>query len=573
MTLFGPVFYFDLVRQTRRRLPSLLRLVYLAGLYLVLLLARWIWAQNSPGGELPEGQLVRFIESFFSTFIVVQFLFVCALVPALTAGSITEEKEGQTLPFLLASSLRNHEIILGKLASRLVSVLLIVIAGLPVFSLLQLLGGVDPAWLLAGFVVTGSTLLSLASVSIFWSTILRRSREAVLFSYLSLPAYTLLFWLLIGWARNSSFPSTSTWTSPITLGDVVQAFGAGEPLWAFVRGQRSLYGGGADTLEEVVQGYVLSHAIVTLLCLLAAPLQIRKAALKEASIAQREPIVLFRPPMGDHPVLWRELHATRGRVHWLARLFVIGIVLLSFWPLLSFLGSGRYASFWMNGWVRTVGTMVACLLLLAVAVRAAASMTSERQSQTYDVLLTTLLSLDEILSGKWLGAVGSVRLGWLWLGTIVGLGLLSGGVAFFALPLLALCWAVQGSFMASLGLFYSLRCRTTLRAMVATIATVVGLWIAPLILLSCCAFSLLNHGDLYEKMLGMISPPAAMAIVPVHMEEFGGYRGVESTIFFVIVGQVGWAVFSAILWNAARHRFRVMTGRMTEERGHFRPRE
>src|SRR4051794_36528036 len=100
--MLGPVFYYDLVRQSRRRFIPLLRLLYLLALFFVLVVAGLSWSKQHPHG-LPPGVLVRFVESFFSSFLGVQFLVVVALTPALTAGAITEEKESQTLPFLLAS--------------------------------------------------------------------------------------------------------------------------------------------------------------------------------------------------------------------------------------------------------------------------------------------------------------------------------------------------------------------------------------------------------------------------------------------------------------------------------------
>jgi len=45
--------------------------------------------------------------------------------------AIAEEKERKTLDFLLASDLRSREIVLGKLASRLAYLTLVLLTGLP----------------------------------------------------------------------------------------------------------------------------------------------------------------------------------------------------------------------------------------------------------------------------------------------------------------------------------------------------------------------------------------------------------------------------------------------------------
>ena len=74
-------------------------------------------------------------------------------------GQLTK-RQRRRLDFLFATDLRNHEIILGKLASRLASVALLLVTGLPVLALMQLLGGVEPNFLLACFGATLATMVT-----------------------------------------------------------------------------------------------------------------------------------------------------------------------------------------------------------------------------------------------------------------------------------------------------------------------------------------------------------------------------------------------------------------------------
>jgi ABC-type transport system involved in multi-copper enzyme maturation permease subunit len=580
MTLFGPVFYFDLIRESRRRPAPLLRLLYLLALFGMLVLAYSSWSSNFKGGTLPQGQTARFIESFFAIFLGAQFFLVVVLTPALTAGALTEEKEGQTLPFLLASNLHNHEIVLGKLGSRLVSVLLIVLAGLPVFSLLQLLGGVDPGWLIAGFAATGVTLLSLASVSLAWSAILPRSRDAVLFAYLSLPAYIVLARaskLLLDIPGAASFPSAENWESPITLQDVLLAVNAGDPFRALGRGMDTIRFGAREGVWDVLRDYALFHGVVILLGLLTAMLRVRRAMLAEGNV-QRKHLALRhrllfggRPAIKDQPVLWREIYSARGnRLHWLARIVLFALVALSFLPPIFIYANssdalffGReFQSWMMNMWVRTVGTLVATLLLLAVAIRAATSIGSERQKQTFDVLLTTPLELEDILYGKWMGSLLSVGWGWVWLGAILGLGVISGGLSLLALPFMALCWSSYAAAAATLGLWFSVEARTPLRAIVLTVMTLLGLWIGPWLVLFCCgvtgAFD--SGGEGVLKFLAGMSPPIALGMVSFKGEEFAPENNAW-IIGYPLLGMVVWIIFSIIVWSATRQLFHVLTGR------------
>src|SRR5262249_39086416 len=145
-----------------------------------------------------------------------------------------------------------------------------------------------------------------------------------------------------------------------------------------------------------------------------------------------------RPRVGRSPMIWKEVFAEPGlRFGWIGRIVTLLLILASLVPLVFILytfydqmiggirvfgpGGGR-----SNGgdpwfhlarnttvWVRIVGTMVASLLLMTIAVRAANSVTGERDRRTLDELLTTPLSSFSILFAKWLGSVCSVRWAWL----------------------------------------------------------------------------------------------------------------------------------------------------------------
>ena len=84
-------------------------------------------------------------------------------------------------------------------------------------------------------------------------------------------------------------------------------------------------------------------------------------------------------------------------------------------------------------WARTAGSIVACLSVMGVAIRAANSIGNERDRQTFDDLLTTPLSSTSILGAKFLGSLCSVRLGWVWLGAIYAIAFVALGVVLMTL--------------------------------------------------------------------------------------------------------------------------------------------
>ena len=89
-----------------------------------------------------SGQLVgKFV---FGAVVGIELLLVCFIAPAFTAGAISGERERQTYDLLRTTLLPAQALVLGKLASALSYMLLLLVAAFPLQSLAFLLGGVGP---------------------------------------------------------------------------------------------------------------------------------------------------------------------------------------------------------------------------------------------------------------------------------------------------------------------------------------------------------------------------------------------------------------------------------------------
>ena len=222
----------------------------------------------------------------------VQFSLVILLTPAYTAGAIAEEKERKTLPFLLATDLRDREIILGKLMSRLLNLTLFILTGLPILSILQFLGGVDPGLLLAGFAATGLTMLGLAALSMVNSVLVRRARDAIVITYVEGLAYVVLS------GASSVAPLDSRRDDISLVRQLAQPCHRAGFRRMVQRGQprvnhdrdpdRPGAGGRIDLLvPRLLRNYALFMSLFSLLCLAWAILRMRSRTLKEASDVPR----------------------------------------------------------------------------------------------------------------------------------------------------------------------------------------------------------------------------------------------------------------------------------------------
>ena len=167
--------------------------------------------------EYTSRELAEIGMKLFGDVVFLQAIVILLLTPAFVAGTIAEDRQRKVLSYLLASPLSGAEIVLGKLAARLVNLVVLVAVGLPVVSIALFLGGIDPAnvWLWYGS--SFSTLYLLAGVSIFVSTFSQRPRDAILRTYLIELAWLLL--PLVEWLCESAGGTLGRLTSearPIT---------------------------------------------------------------------------------------------------------------------------------------------------------------------------------------------------------------------------------------------------------------------------------------------------------------------------------------------------------------------
>jgi ABC-type transport system involved in multi-copper enzyme maturation permease subunit len=535
--------------------------------------------------------MAQFAASFFFTFAIVQFLVLGLLTPVYTASAIAEEKDRKTLEFLLATDLGNREIVLSKLASRLCNLTLLALTGLPILSLMQFLGGVDPNLVLACFAATGITMASAGSLSILLSVYAKKPRDAIVLTYLTMLAYlgfSALAYILKLFPSVISQPLNFWAANPIRVEDVIDCVGAGnlavvcyKIIFALER-RLAL----SDFLTGLLGNYALFHAPVIVGCALWAVARVRAVAVKqtygEARKTPRSIRAWKQQPIGEDPMLWKELVAERRtRPDRLAPMLIAFLVIGSFvpaaWILIYYIVDLFEGGYWphladaMNAWVRGAGTILACLMLLNVALRAPSSVSGERDRQTLDNLLTTPLSTNDILYAKWLGSILSLRWAWLWVGMIWLLGLVTGGMHPLTVPVVLGAWFVYAAFLASLGLWFSIWSRTTLRANIWTIGVTAGFAVGHWLAWTCClplfdlsaqppSRQVIENVQAFE--LYSFTPPVTLGWLAFFEEGFGRpwYKPFEYFVYAcVALAFCGGGALA--FWLAAHGRFLAKTGR------------
>jgi ABC-type transport system involved in multi-copper enzyme maturation permease subunit len=568
--------------------------------------------------------MAKFAEEFFNFFMLVQFLAVLVLTPIFAASAVAEEKERKTLEFLLVTDLRSREVVFGKLASRFASLALIVLTGLPILGLMQFFGGIDPDLVLAGYATTALTVASLASVGVLTSVYMQKSRDAILLTYVWCVAYLgvgavahelasprapaipvrPVIGVIVspsgvprplyapGWTPT---PATSSFSEmcvgylnagnlPVALSELRAAWTAGTPLSSLIPG--------------LLKRYVVFHLAVSLVCMAWALARFRAVGLMQVSLYRRGVRVRRRPPprIGSLPMVWKELYIEPGfRLSRTGKVVVAMMVMVSFMPAIFFflatpLWSGHQPPLYgwrfyrledallrwtgmtrgyvndANEWVRVAGTSVACVMLIAVAVRAATSISGERDRETLDALLASPLQSHDILMAKWLGSLLCVRWAWLWLGGIWLIGLLTGGLGPAGLLLTLTAWFVYASGLAGIGVWFSTACSTSLRATAYTLTIGAGIGFGHWGLWLCCLpLGPLGGGWSIAEMQLALTPPMVLYWLSAVGREVQTSAW-EMRMLLASFGLFVWAFVSVIVWSVTRRRFRQLTARMPYRR-------
>lgn len=599
--LVGPVFFYDLVCLSRRRRFFALRGSYALLLVIILMMVFFSYIENATNGTLPAREMADFASTFFYWFFVAQSIAVFLLTPAYTAVTIADEKERRTLEFLLATDLRDREIVLSKLASRICGLVLLLLVGLPLLSLLQFLGGIDPNLVIAGYAATLSGLVSLACVSMLASVVSRRARDAIALSYLLgvfyLAVSGLSWLLLIPGLGIASFPSTADWASPVTLEDLVSWFNKGNPIAAVILIVTDVERGTplVDVLPGTLRDFVLFHVVVSLLCAGLAVYLLRRLASPEQNVGAvqraRAPRVRRRRPVGAHPMVWKEVFAEPGvRLGVLGRvvgtIFLLATLAPAVWIIGYFLlDSSTWNNSWwkelggaMNWWVRIVGTIVICLLLLSIAVRASSNISGERDRQTLDSLLTSPLEVDAILFGKWVGNVLSIRKIGLWLVGMWLLCLMTGGLHPIGLVLVSLATLIYAAFCSSLGLYCSIWCATGLRSTLTTLSILVCLSVGHWLVAGFCCYMPLSLAVSSQEATGIehvaefqlygLTPPYTLGFLALQGWEFEetnlfwNWPQLYGYLLMALAGLAAWSLGAVVLYFAARLHFRAQAHRL-----------
>jgi ABC-type transport system involved in multi-copper enzyme maturation permease subunit len=183
-TLLGPVFAKEMVEIARRKRYYLNRVLYGVALFFVFFIVyeNRSWRFRT-GGKPSIHEMAELAEALFNGVSILQYGAIYLLIPLFVCGVIAGEREEQTLELLFATRLRNREIVLGKLVSRIVVLGLLTLAALPLMSIIMFFGGIAPEAIWKVLSATFLGILFAGAHAIYFSTVTKGPIGALVRTY------------------------------------------------------------------------------------------------------------------------------------------------------------------------------------------------------------------------------------------------------------------------------------------------------------------------------------------------------------------------------------------------------
>ncbi len=433
----GPIFHREVLTLPRQLGHYLARSGYVGLLFVLIYTA----AQTTFGFQDVRGiaAMADFGGLVFQILAFVQLTLVLFFSLLFAAGNVSQEKDRETLVLLLMTDLRNHEIVLGKLFAGLLPVATLIVASIPVFAFLQLLGGVDFSqivWLFGLSAVTALLAGSWGAFVAFWK---EKTFQTLAIGVLGIVAYLgVLEAVALLSPGSSGLANVAGMLSPYrALARIMSPLSDASKL-------------GAVTVSAFDAFGALAALAVTLNVVAINRLRVWNPsrafhvgppAEKTVTTDDESPHAQTKSRhrvIWSNPVLWREIMTRAyGRKIAFIKLIYVLIAGAAAYQLIAagergeaMLGIVSPAAFAFGG--------LGILALMLINAQAVTSITTERDGKTLDLIVATEITAKEFVFGKLGGIFFNTK-------------------ELFLVPLLLTGWFVaSGSMTAENGIYLTL---------------------------------------------------------------------------------------------------------------------
>lgn len=563
--LTGPIFGKELRVSSRRRRNYVLRFVYLV---LLLVFISVVWCNLDLSARSPAAMRYRMAQAgtqVITMIVVFQFVALPLLAVAMLSTSISEEISHRTLGGLMSTPITSAQIVWGKLLSRVFQLMLVAGIAVPILAFLRMFGGVPWLFILSSLCLTLTMVLFAGALSLFFSIGRRQAHGVILRTLFVL---ILLFGILPGifilmrqfraygfvdigfsqWVLNS-LGRLIIWASPFSQ------------MYYLVEGVLSP---GAGNARGVAAGWIGWAANCLMMLGLTGGLlalsirKVRRVALSQA-VGQSDQAGNGRWHLSQQQA---ETPSEAGAIRRVRGACVVWKELRS--PLIqggkkvAWIGFGvaaaaqvtMYVLYSQQALLKQDYTHMLCVSLflliglLGSIFQSATTITSEKETQSWPILLSTPLSDWQILLGKAIGTFRRCLPVWIFLILHMVLFTALRTIHPAAMPIMAgiIIWVVV--FLSGSGLYFSVRCKKTSAAVISNLALILLIWgILPGVVWVLCLFGP------YQPLLNGVSFANPLVQAFIAMESLAGQERAQMSLADIHFSGMGppW-----IFWTALR---------------------
>lgn len=452
LAIDNPVLRRELLTALRSNKAFVLHFIFLLALAAVVCLA---WPQQEVAARSMEAR------TLFSIFGMGQLVLISVMAPAFSASAMTIEKEKRCLDLLLTSPIRPQTILMGKYLSSVLYLFLLVFSTAPLVAVCVWLPGIDPYEIAGLYTLLVALVACLGMVGLTCSTFFHRTQSSLSIAYLIVLPLTLVL-LVFAMSFNAFFTlSSAVWPAALLLIATVAMY------QSCLRRLRQPF----DPVFKAAEEEDISTQTGLVLVRDRFPDNLLAPARDDALL-----------PDGANPIYQKEI---RSEIFGRGTLFLRLIIQISMFLSVVFLTFLYLKREHVFVWYLLVFTM------LVAPAFACSTFTQERERGTLDLLLTTLVRPAQVVLGKFIsccrlsifltGLVGVTLLFYLLVGeSSQGAGPLQAfgeRLAFLSVYLAILLATIV--LETSLGMFFSLVCRSTLQSMIVTYTAVLVIFGVP----------------------------------------------------------------------------------------------
>ncbi|MEX0613303.1 MAG: ABC transporter permease subunit [Pirellulales bacterium] len=369
----NPVLQWELLTNLRMTRAFLLLFAYVALLGGVVYLA---WPQEQRLDLAQPEAAKRLVNLFFFG----QYMLASLMAPSFAAGAITGEKERMSYEMLLATPLRPGAIVLGKLFASLTHLGILMVCSLPIVMLCLPLGGVSLYEVFAAYFGMISTVGLFGMISLWASSHFNRTSASLVVSYLLILPLALV--CVLAWKQLEQLGPARLLVVVTVV--PIACVSLGTLMWQNACRRLLFPPDLGSEGKEVVDLETEAREAVGLY-------------IKRDEFPDR----LFAPPKrtsfmeeGTNPIYDKEMRS---------EIFSQGTLMLRLVIQISMLLALIVMAFCLYIWPEWAPWYIAYVLLfnmLVGPVFSAGSVTSERERQTLDLLLVTLVTPWQMMWGK-----------------------------------------------------------------------------------------------------------------------------------------------------------------------------